>query len=84
MSAGEFFLTLLVALVAFGPNQLPMLAKHLGQWVAKGRRYKQLAVATWQSQLNALQLQERVTTRICKQLDCKNEKDELETCRTRI
>ena len=58
MSAGEFFLTLLVALVAFGPNQLPMLAQHLGQWVAKGRRYKQLAVATWQSQLNALQLQE--------------------------
>ncbi len=58
MSAGELCLTLLVALVVFGPNKLPMLAQHLGQWVTKGRRYKQLVLATWQSMLNEQQLQE--------------------------
>ena len=58
MSASELLLILLVALVVFGPKKLPMLARHLGQLVVKGRDYKQQAVAIWQLYLNEQQLQE--------------------------
>lgn len=58
MSTGELLLTLLVALLVFGPDKLPMLAKHLGQFIRCLDRYKQQAHAIWQQQLNEQQLQE--------------------------
>ena len=58
MSASELFLTLVVALVVFGPKKLPMLARHLGQLIAKGHSYRQQAHVLWQSQINEQRLQE--------------------------
>jgi sec-independent protein translocase protein TatB len=58
MSMGELLLTVLVALVVFGPNKLPMLAFHLGKWIQWFERHKQQALALWQSQLQQHQLQD--------------------------
>lgn len=58
MSAGQLLLTLLIALLVFGPNKLPMLARHAGQLIARLERYKTQAATLWQSQLNTQQLQE--------------------------
>ncbi len=58
MSIGQLFLTLFVALIVFGPNKLPMLARHLGLLVAKVERFKKQAYALWQLQLKTQQLQE--------------------------
>ena len=58
MSSGELFLTLLVALLVFGPSKLPMLASHLGQLVKVINRLKFHAVRAWHQQLQELQLQE--------------------------
>jgi len=58
MSSGQLLLTLLIALLVFGPDKLPMLARHAGQLIARLERYKQQASALWQSQLNEQQLQE--------------------------
>lgn len=58
MSAGELFLTLIVAFVVFGPKQLPMLARHIGLLLAKFNRYKQQAMDYWQHQMKELQLEE--------------------------
>lgn len=58
MSSGELILTLFVALLVFGPNKLPMLARHTGLLIAKLERYKQQARALWQAQLSEQQLHE--------------------------
>ncbi|HBI22397.1 MAG TPA: preprotein translocase subunit TatB [Legionella sp.] len=58
MSTSELLLTVVVALVVFGPKKLPMLARHLGQLIAKGHHYQQQALAIWQSHLNKQRLQE--------------------------
>ena len=58
MSTGQFLLTMLVALLVFGPDKLPMLARHLGQLIARFNRYKQQAQAFWQTHLNEQLLQE--------------------------
>ncbi|KTC86911.1 Sec-independent protein translocase subunit TatA/TatB [Legionella brunensis] len=58
MSGGELLLTLLVAIVVFGPNKLPMLAEHLGKLFRHLNYFKQQAMAFWQAQLNEQQLRE--------------------------
>lgn len=60
MSTGQLLLTLLIALLVFGPSKLPMLAQHLGQLIARLDNYKQQARSLWQEQLNAQQLQENM------------------------
>lgn len=58
MSSGELLLTLIVALIVFGPSKLPMLATHLGLLVRKINQIKEQATAFWQQQLNEQQLLE--------------------------
>jgi sec-independent protein translocase protein TatB len=58
MSFGQLFLTTLIALLVFGPDKLPMLARHAGRLIARLERYKQQAITFWQQQLNEQQLQE--------------------------
>lgn len=58
MSMGQLLLTMLVALLVFGPSKLPMLAQHLGQLMSKLNKYKQQAANLWQTQLNEQHLQE--------------------------
>ncbi len=58
MSSGELLLTLIVALIVFGPSKLPMLATHLGLLIRKINQIKEQATAFWQQQLNEHQLQE--------------------------
>lgn len=58
MSSGELLLTLLVALIVFGPSKLPMLATHLGQLIKKIHQIKTHATTIWHQQLQELQLQE--------------------------
>lgn len=56
MISGQLFLTLLIALLVFGPNKLPMLARHLGQTFARIQRLKQQYQVLWQSLLKEQQL----------------------------
>ena len=58
MSTAQLLLTMLVALMVFGPNKLPMLAEHLGRLISRLDKYKQQANALWQAQLNQQQLLE--------------------------
>lgn len=58
MSSAELFVTLVVALIVFGPSKLPMLARHLALLVGTVNRLKAQAFAVWQQQLNEMQLQE--------------------------
>lgn len=41
MSISETLMILIVALVVFGPDKLPELARHLGKLFAKGKRLKE-------------------------------------------
>ena len=60
MSAAELLIIMLVALLVFGPNKLPMLARHL----AKGVRFvticKQRFSEFWDTQLKTYQLHENL------------------------
>lgn len=58
MSSGELILTLVVALIVFGPSKLPMLATHLGQLFRKINQFKEQLSSLWLEQLNQIQLQE--------------------------
>lgn len=58
MSMGQVLLTLLIALLVFGPSKLPMLADHLGRLLSMLNNYKQQANKLWQAQLNEHHLQE--------------------------
>ncbi len=58
MSTGQLLLTMLIALLVFGPNKLPMLANHLGRFIARLDHYKQQANSLWQIHLNEQLLQE--------------------------
>ena len=60
MSVGELLLTLIVALVVFGPKKLPMVAHHLGQLTGRLNGYKQQVQTLWQQELNEQQLQENI------------------------
>lgn len=57
MSA-ELLVIFIVALIVFGPEKLPMLARHLGLLVRQFNRLKAHAATLWQQQLNEYQLQE--------------------------
>ncbi|MBI2784973.1 MAG: twin-arginine translocase TatA/TatE family subunit [Legionella longbeachae] len=58
MSGGELLVILIVALIAFGPKKLPMLATHLGLLLMKFNQIKTQAFTLWQLQLKELQLEE--------------------------
>jgi sec-independent protein translocase protein TatB len=58
MSISELLLTLMVALIAFGPKKIPMLAQNLGQLVRWVHRYKRELTLFWQRQLHEQVLQE--------------------------
>jgi len=60
MSSGELLVILVVALIAFGPSKLPMLATHLGLLMRQVNKVKERAAALWQQQLNEIQLQENL------------------------
>lgn len=51
-------LTMLVAILVFGPDKLPMLARHSGQLIARFQRYKEQVMALWQTHLSEQLLQE--------------------------
>lgn len=58
MSASELLLTLIVALIVFGPSKLPMLATHLGILIRQLNQFKKQAKLLWQQQLDEFQLLE--------------------------
>lgn len=58
MSSGELLIIVLVALIVFGPNRLPMLASHLAKLWRQIQFFKEEAAAFWQKQLNEQQLRE--------------------------
>ncbi|KTD18599.1 sec-independent protein translocase protein TatB [Legionella lansingensis] len=60
MSGGEILLTIVVAIIVFGPNKLPMLAEHLGKLFRHFAALKQQATTFWQEQLNQQQLQDNL------------------------
>ena len=57
MSA-ELLVILIVALIVFGPNKLPMLAGHLGLFIRKVNQLKNQASLLWEQQLKELQLED--------------------------
>lgn len=60
MNSSELLLIIVVSLIVFGPNKLPMLARHLGLAVRKINHFKNQAHLLWEQQLNELQLQENL------------------------
>jgi sec-independent protein translocase protein TatB len=60
MSIGELSLIVIVALVAFSPKKLPMLAQHLGTWVGRLNHYKQQVEALWQHQQHQQALKDNI------------------------
>ena len=56
MISGEFLVILLVACVVFGPNKLPMLARHLGLAVRQLNRFREQLNQFWQQQVREQQL----------------------------
>ena len=54
----ELLVIFSVALIAFGPKKLPMLATHLGLLMRQLQQWKAQAQAFWQLQLNEYQLLE--------------------------
>lgn len=60
MSLTELLVTLLVALIVFGPKQLPMLAKHLGLLFGKANRLKSRAADLIDIELKQQQLTENI------------------------
>lgn len=56
MSLSELIIIFIVAIIVFGPNKLPMLARHLGLLMAKLNQLKMQWAAFWDSQLNEAQL----------------------------
>lgn len=54
----ELLLILLVALIVFGPQKLPMLARHLGLLMRHLNQLKATTSIFWQQQLNECQLEE--------------------------
>jgi len=56
MISGELLLILLVACIVFGPEKLPMLARHLGLAVRHVQRFREQALQFWQQQVNEQQL----------------------------
>lgn len=60
MNLAELLLTLVIALIVFGPERLPSVARHLGKLFGYANRYKQRALQWWEEQKKELQLQENI------------------------
>jgi|GEM_PF-1467399 len=58
MSSGELLVIVVVAIIVFGPDKLPMLANHLGKFYKQINQFKQQLHLLWQNQLNEQQLVE--------------------------
>lgn len=54
----ELLLTLIVAIIVFGPNKLPMLARHISHALKQFNHLKQQASSIWHGYMNELQLQD--------------------------
>ena len=50
MSIAEILVIVFVALIVFGPEKLPELAKHLGKLAAKGKHIKDQLAQLWHQQ----------------------------------
>lgn len=62
MSFGELFVVLVIALVVFGPDKLPMLASHLAKFCKKISAYKSII-------LQQLVLAEKATNSLSENLE---------------
>tara|TARA_B110000879_G_C11089700_1_gene478406 strand:+ start:757 stop:975 length:219 start_codon:yes stop_codon:yes gene_type:complete len=60
MSLPETIVIFMVALIVFGPDKLPELAKHVGKLVAKGRHLKSQFDEQWQKQQRQFELDENL------------------------
>lgn len=60
MSTGELLLTSLIALLVFGPERLPTLARQLGTLVKRANHYKQQALLFLEKQKLDHELQENI------------------------
>lgn len=58
MNSMELLVILVVALIVFGPNKLPMLAAHLGKLFRKAHHLKEQLQAFWETQIQEQQLLE--------------------------
>ena len=58
MNMSELLVIIIVALIVFGPNKLPMLAEHLGKFIRQLNSLKMQLTNLWQAQLNEQQLRE--------------------------
>ena len=56
--SSELLLIIIVAMIVFGPNKLPMLARHLSHALKHYHSFKQQAASLWQGYLNEIQLQD--------------------------
>ncbi|QRN02456.1 preprotein translocase subunit TatB [Legionella sp. MW5194] len=74
MTSGELLLTLIIALLVFGPNKLPMLAMHLGKLFRFLNRFKIQLNDFWQEQLKEQQLREN--TKKAEQADALYQQEE--------
>lgn len=60
MSTGELLLTATIALLVLGPNQLPIVARKLGQLMKQVHDYKQHLSVFLDAQSQAHQLQDNL------------------------
>lgn len=56
MSLAEMLVILSVSLMVFGPKKLPMLARHLGFWFGKFRRWQEQWHTFWQMKTKEIEL----------------------------
>lgn len=56
--SGELLLILLVSLIVFGPQKLPMLATHLGQLIKHLQHWRNQLNQVWEEQSRTLELKE--------------------------
>lgn len=54
----EFLLVAVVGLLVFGPERLPEVARNVGSWVGKARRYVANVRADFESEFNTSELRE--------------------------
>lgn len=60
MSIAETLVILVVALIVFGPEKLPELAKHLGKLAAKSKHFKDQLAQLWHQQQLQFELDENI------------------------
>ncbi|MGQ3890755.1 Sec-independent protein translocase subunit TatA/TatB [Legionella sp. CNM-4043-24] len=58
MSSGELLVIAIVAVIVFGPDRLPALARRLGKLLRQIQQLREQAGRFWQAQLNEQQLLE--------------------------